>query len=521
MRQQTESDKSSNKDYYLDGRAMTKEEYQLRENLKDYKWRVSNLYYVKDKKGNKVRFKPNFAQKIILENLWFFSIILKARQLGVTTFFCIVFLDQVLWNANKTAGIIAHKDRDAKKIFKDKIKFAWDNLPADLQAQLGPPNTDSAGELSFPNGSSIFVSTSTRGGTIQYLHISEFGYICAHYPGKAEEIVTGSINSVEQGQMVTIESTAEGRSGYFYDFCEEAQKLQHVDRELSPLEFRFFFFPWWKNPEYRMAGQPTITSEYKEYFAMLASKHGIVLEREQKNWYMAKKALNGEKMFAEYPSIPEEAFHASIQGAYYANEMAKVHEQQRIRNVPYDSALPVDTWWDLGMNDKNVIIFSQAHGNEIRIIDYYENTGEGLAHYVKILQERGYVYGKHTFPHDINVKELGTGQSRYKTLLDLNLRNIRTVERTKSVVDDIEAVRKLFSRFYFDEEKTKKLTISLEAYRKAWNDKTGEFTNSPLHDQHSHACDAMRTLARGWGYSSIGPVGEGNPNEGIVTSDFF
>ena len=500
---------------------MTKEEQQLQAHLKDYKWRVSNLYYVKDKKGNKVKFKPNFAQKMLLDNMWFFSIILKARQLGVTTFFCIVFLDQVLFNSNKTAGIIAHKDRDAKKIFKDKIKFAWDNLNPDLQAQLGPPNTDSAGELGFPNGSSIFVSTSTRGGTIQYLHISEFGYICAHYPQKAEEIVTGSINSVEQGQIVTIESTAEGRSGYFYDFCEEAQKLEHVARELSPLEFRFFFFPWWKNPEYRLEGNPTITSEYKEYFAMLATKHGIVLEREQKNWYMAKKNINGEKMFAEYPSIPEEAFHASIQGAYYANEMMKVHEQQRIRNVPYDSSLPVDTWWDLGMNDKNVIVFSQAVGNEIRIIDYYENSGEGLAHYVKILQERNYVYGKHTFPHDINVKELGTGQSRYKTLLDLNLRNIRTVERTKSVVDDIEAVRKLFSRFYFDEEKTKKLTVALEAYRKQWNDKTGEFTNSPVHDQHSHACDAMRTLARGWNYSSIGPAGTGNADEGIVTSDFF
>lgn len=523
MRQQTESDKSSNNAgaSLAHGRPLTKDEHQLQQNLKDYKWRVSNLYYVKDKAGNKVLFKPNFAQKLLLDNMWFFSIILKARQLGITTFFCIVFLDQVLWNANKTAGIIAHKDRDAKKIFKDKIKFAWDNLPPDLQAQLGPPNTDSAGELSFPNGSSIFVSTSTRGGTIQYLHISEFGYICAHYPQKAEEIVTGSINSVEQGQVVTIESTAEGRSGYFYEFCEEAQKLEHVDRELSPMEFRFFFFPWWKNPAYAMAGSPVITTEFKEYFQMLAAKHGIVLTKEQKNWYMAKKALNGDKMYAEYPSIPEEAFHASIQGAYYATEMMKVHETGRIIRLPYDSALPVDTWWDLGMNDKNVCIFTQQVGNEIRFIDYYENSGEGLAHYVKMLQDRGYVYGKHTFPHDINVKELGTGQSRYKTLLDLNLRNIRTVERTKSVVDDIEAVRKLFSRFYFDEEKTKKLTTALEAYRKQWNDKTGEFMNSPLHDQHSHACDAMRTLARGIGYASLGPVGEGNPNEGVVTSDFF
>ena len=505
----------------IPGRILSKDEQDLYKNLKDYKWRIQNLYYVKDKKGNKVKFKPNFAQMFLLDNLWFFSIILKARQLGITTFFCIVFLDQVLWNANKTAGIIAHKDRDAKKIFKDKIKFAWDNLPEDLKSQLGPPNADSAGELAFPNGSSIFVSTSTRGGTIQYLHVSEFGYICAHYPQKAEEIVTGSINSVEQGMMVTIESTAEGKAGYFFEFCQTAQAAKLANRKLSPLEFRFFFFPWWENPAYAIESDMVITKEYKEYFEKLKHKHGIDLSRQQQCWYVMKKNVNGEKMFAEYPSTPEEAFHASIQGAYYAGEMLKVHEQQRIRKIPYDSTLPVDTWWDLGMNDKNVCIFTQGYGNEIRFIDYYENSGEGLAHYVKMLQEKGYVYGVHSFPHDINVKELGTGVSRYQTLLDLRLRNIRTVERTKNVNDDIEAVRRIFSRFYFDEENTRPLVVALEGYRKQWNDATGEFMNSPLHDKYSHACDAVRTLARGWSFSSGGGMLSSGGSDETVSSDFF
>lgn len=523
MRQQSASEASSRdakKAHVLPGRPLTKEEQELQKNLQDHRWRISNLYYVKDKRGNKVKFKPNFAQKFLLDHLWYFSIILKARQLGITTLFCIVFLDQVLWNAHKTAGIIAHKDKDAKKIFKDKIKFAWDNLPEEIKKQLGPPNTDSAGELGFPNGSSIFVSTSTRGGTIQFLHISEFGYICAHYPQKAQEIVTGSINSVEQGMVVTIESTAEGKQGYFYDFCDEAQKAQLSGKKLSPLEFRFFFFPWWKNPAYAMKGDFVIPKEYKEYFEKLRIKHGIELSDEQKHWYVMKKRVNGENMFAEYPSIPEEAFHASIQGAYYANEMLKVHEQKRIMRIPYDSTLPVDTWWDLGMNDKNVCIFTQRFGAEIRFIDYYENSGEGLAHYVKMLQDKGYTYGTHTFPHDINVKELGTGVTRYQTLLDLRLRNIRVVERTKNVNDDIEAVRRLFSRFYFDEENTKKLINALENYRKQWNDKTGEFMNTPLHDANSHAADAMRTLARGWNQAALSEsVGAGD--DGVVTSDFF
>jgi hypothetical protein len=527
VRQQKESKESSsnhgpNFSTILKGRPLSKEEQDLANNLKDYKWRLNNLYYVKDKSGKKVRFRPNFAQMELLRDMWFFSIILKARQLGVTTFFCIVYLDQVLWNSNKSAGIIAHKDRDAKRIFKDKIKFAWDNLPEEIKGILGPPNTDSAGELAFPNGSSIFVSTSTRGGTLQYLHISEFGYICAHYPQKAEEIVTGSINSVEAGQVVTIESTAEGRAGYFYDFCDEAQKNALANRALSELQFKFFFFPWWRNPSYSLDVKANLKKEDKEYFEKLSIKHGVTLTDGQKSWYIAKKRVNGEKMFAEYPSIPEEAFHASVQGAYYATEMLKVHETGRILKIPYDTTLPVDTWWDLGMNDKNVCTFTQSHGNEIRFIDYYENSGEGLAHYIKMLQDKGYVYGYHTFPHDINVKELGTGKSRYQTLLDLRLRNIRMVERTKNVNDDIEAVRRIFPRFYFDEVNAHKLIEALEGYRKEWNDRTGEFMNSPLHDKYSHACDSVRLLARGWrqGSGLMGP-GDSQGGDGLMTSDFF
>lgn len=446
-----------------------------------------------------MKFAPNWAQQIIIDNLWFFSVILKARQLGMTTFFCILYLDQVLFNANKTAGIIAHRKEDAEKFFDDKVKFAWDNLPETLKEHLGPPNTDSAKELSFPNGSKIFVSTSTRGGTLQYLHISEFGKICAQYPHKAKEIVTGAINSVEQGCFVTIESTAEGRSGYFFDYCQESQQAEKDRRKLSPMEFRFFFFPWWKNPEYRLKANFVINSTFKEYFTNLEKLHGIPLDEEQKRWYIVKKKSNGEDMYREYPSTAEEAFMASIEGAYFASQMGRVYEEQRIRNVPWDARYPVLTFWDLGMNDTNVIIFAQAVGNEIRIIDEYTNSGEGLAHYVNVLKNKGYTYGQHTFPHDVEVRNLDAeGKSRRQTLMELGLYNIRTIQRTKDINDDIEAVRKLFSRFYFDDGKTPKVVEALNNYRKEWDEKLGEFKNYPKHDKHSHICDAMRMLALGW-----------------------
>lgn len=462
-----------------------------------------------------MKFKPNWAQETILSLFWFFNLILKARQLGITTFFCILYLDQVLFKANKNAGIIAHTDGDTKKLFQ-RIKFAWENLPETLKENIGMPQTDTVGEMKFPNGSSIFVARSTRGSTLQYLHISEFAKICAKYPAKAREIVTGAINSVEQGNFVSIESTAEGRDGYFYDYCTEAQKADMEKRNLSPLDFRFFFFPWWKEDTYRLKAYFPITKEYELYFEKLQGD-GITLDDEQKRWYMAKKSKNDEDMYREYPSTWQEAFLANIEGAYYAQSLQKVYADNRIRNVPWDMRYKVDTYWDLGMNDTNVIIFTQSVGNEIRIIDEYSNSGEGLAHYVNILREKGYSYDRHVFPHDVEVRNLDAeGKSRRQTLMDLGLQNIRTIEKTKDVNDDIEAVRKMFSRFYFDEAKTAKTIESLQNYKKEWDDKLGTFKNSPKHDKYSHFADVFRLIARGWNQHMVGP----DKNEATVVNFF-
>lgn len=483
---------------------LTDSELEFYENIKDPVWRLNNLYYVINKHGKKVKFKPNWAQEIILKGLWYFMLILKARQLGITTFFCILYLDQILFKANTTAGIIAHTDSDTKKIFK-RIKFAWENLPEQLKESIGLPITDSVGEMQFPNGSSIFVSRSTRGGTVQYLHISEFAKICAKYPDKAREIVTGAINSVEKGNFVSIESTAEGKEGYFAEYCMEAQQAQAEGRTLSELDFKYFFFPWWQETSYRIKADFQITKEYEDYFAKLEREHQIHLDDEQKRWYIAKKKKNDEDMYREYPSIWEEAFMAQIEGAYYAQQMQKVYQDQRIRNVPYDARYPVLTYWDLGVNDFNVILFVQAVGNEIRFIDEYHNHGEGLAHYVSILKERGYVYGAHTFPHDVEVQNLDEqGKTRRQTLIDLGVRNIRTMVRTKDINDDIEGVRKLFSRFYFDEGKCAKLIEACQNYKKEWDDRLGQFKNNPKHDKHSHLVDPLRNLARSWTQNMIG-----------------
>lgn len=476
-------------------------------NLGDRWWRLNHLYYIKDENGNKVLFKPDErdVQKQIHNNFWYFIIVPKARQLGVTTFFAILYFDAILFSENKTAGIIAHRKEDMQKIFKHKIKFAWDNMHPWVRKYLGEPDTNSANELAWnaegQNGGSIFVSMSTRGGTLQYLHISEFGKICAKYPEKAEEIVTGAINSVHAGNVVSIESTAEGREGYFYEYCMDAERMRKEGRELTPLDFKIFFFPWWIDPKYRLTGQVVITKEMQDYFLMLEQKHGIKLDTEQKNWYVKKQAKMKDKMFREFPSYLEECFQVSLEGAYYSREMHKVYMENRIKPLVHDPKFMVDTWWDLGMNDLTVILLTQTVNGRIRFIDMYWNNGMPLSHYYDWLKTRkddmGYRYNTHNLPHDVEVKELQSGISRRQSLWDLGLRNIRVGTKV-NIQDGIDRVRQLFSRFEFDEEKCEKLHSSLFNYRREFDDKLGTFKDKPRHDENSHFADPVRLLGELW-----------------------
>lgn len=221
------------------------------EDLLDKKKRLQNLYYITDKNGNEIPFNLNWAQNELLENMWHQMLVLKARQLGCTTFFSLNYLDDCFWMGNISAGIIAHRKEDAQDIFKKKVKFAYDRMPK-WTRQFNSATNDRSGELAFKNGSSYRVSTGFRSGTYQRLLVSEFGKICAKSPDVAKEIVLGSLNTVSNDQIIAIESTAEGREGYFYDYCKKAEELQKSGRELTKMDMRFFFFPWYREESYRL-----------------------------------------------------------------------------------------------------------------------------------------------------------------------------------------------------------------------------------------------------------------------------
>jgi hypothetical protein len=285
----------------------------LKGQLRDPRWRLSNLYWITDKNGDRIQFKMNWAQENLMNDLHYCNVILKARQLGFTTFIQIFMLDQCIFNSNIRAGTIAHRLDDARTIFRDKIRYPYDNLPEALR-NARPLLSDSAEELVLANNSSIRVGTSLRSGTLQYLHISEYGKLCAQFADKAREVRTGALNTLQAGQVVFIESTAEGKEGHFFEMCETAQAKQRMDTRLTPLDFKFHFYPWWREPSYELDPEGvTIGDDLRKYFEKLESCDGIQLSDRKRAWYSKKCETQLEDMKREYPSTPEEAFEASIE----------------------------------------------------------------------------------------------------------------------------------------------------------------------------------------------------------------
>lgn len=458
-------------------------------------WRINNLYYIVNKQGQKIPLKLNWAQQELYENIWYCNIILKARQLGISTFVCLLFLDRCLFNENLAAGIIAHTMEDGQQLFR-RIKFAYDNLPIELRDLIKADN-DTSQMLKFSNGSSIRVGTSLRSSTLQYLHISEFGKICTQYPEKAREIMTGSLNTLGVGQYCFIESTAEGREGYFYEMCKQAQAMHDSKSKLSQLDFKFHFFPWWRDPGYRIGSVPSISQNLQDYFLKLKSQN-ISLDEQQKNWYALRFLTQSEDMKREYPSTPYECWEVSNEGTYYGKQIVQARVEARICNLPYDDSLLVHTAWDLGYNDSTTIWFFQVFGKEIRLIDYEEGSGESLQHWLSIVKNKPYTYDKHLAPHDIMVHEYSSGMTRQASArkMGMTLLPVSKVE----IIPGIDAARNILNRCWFDEKNCEKGIKALENYRKEWDDKHGCWRSSPCHNWSSHGADAFRTLATGLHY---------------------
>uniref|UniRef100_A0A6M3IM29 Putative terminase n=1 Tax=viral metagenome TaxID=1070528 RepID=A0A6M3IM29_9ZZZZ len=242
------------------------------------------------------------------------------------------------------------------------------------------------------------------------------------------------------------------------------------------------------------------------------------LAKREKSWFVElltvddTKAISQEVLEQEKVEIIDDtgddalfyqeyycSFDAPMQGSYYGKQIIQLEKNKQITKVPHDETLMVDTWWDLGVADSTAIWFTQTVGNEIRVINYFEDSGEGLAYYIGKLNEMkdeyGYIYRYHHAPHDIEVRELGTGKSRYEVAQGLGI-DFYIVPNIP-VEDGINAVRSILKRCWFDQEKCKDGLNALMCYHKEWDDKRQEFKPKPYHDWSSHGSDSFRYLAVG------------------------
>lgn len=483
--------------------------------LSDRTWRLTSgkLYKIivkgddEEDEGLVMPFVPNRAQRRLLARLHYRNVILKARQLGFTTLIAILWLDTALFSKDPIrCGMIAQDKEAAEAIFRDKVKFAYNNLPEYLRSKF-PLETENKTELVFAhNHSSIRVATSMRSGTIHRLHVSEFGKICAKYPDKAQEVVTGSIPAVPKSGMLVIESTAEGQDGEFYKITTRAQELQEKGVSLSPKDYRFHFFPWWEAPEYELDPDSVVFSEAdNQYFLEVESKIGRALSLEKRAWYVATRDadFSGEAplMWQEYPSTPKEAFQVSTQGCYYATQLATARKQGRVLKTLPIAASPVNTFWDIGRGDMTALWLHQRIGPENRFMGYYEASGEDLIHFTTWLQGKGYQYGKHYLPHDANARRMGATPDTNKTIKEMLEglmpgQTFEVVPVVSNIGAGIQATRNQFASCWFSEEHCGDGLKRLAAYRKQWDKTRGCWKDEPLHNDDSHGSDAFRQFGQ-------------------------
>lgn len=460
-------------------------------------WRLNNLYKIRDKSGSLRTMVLNSAQrKVLLAFRHIRKIILKSRQQGISTLYLAYNLDDCLFKPGYQAGIQSYGQDEADKLSK-RAELMWDELDQGVKDLLGLTLiSNNQKGMTFSNGSILKIGN-FRGDTLQSLHVSELGKIAKKYPDKAKELKTGAFQAVSTENKITIESTAEGRSGLFYEMWIKAEANAIQGKELNPLEFQAIFLSWIEDFDCRLQYEVAISKELEQYFHDLEIELDIVLEQDQKWWYAAKKDELGEDMTQEYPSTADEAFMSAKDGTYYGR-LYRNNILKKKKLIPglYDPQLPVKVVYDLGMNDTMVAGFFQEFVDGVRIIDEYHNSGEPIPHYTKMMDQKrkelGYNYEFPIYlPHDAEVRSLTDGKTRSSVFRRHGYPN--KVLKKISIVEGIEIVREWIPRMWIDTS-LDYIQNTFINYSKEWDDKSGTWKAKPKHDEWSNPADMIRYM---------------------------
>ena len=475
--------------------------------LGDKLTRLKTLYSIKDAETGRVSpFIPRAEQLEIYEALLRGVrkiIILKARRLGMSTALDVYAADEAAFNAGVQISIVDRKADDATKKLNGICKVAFESMPEGIRSKYKVTrDNDSSWEIrglptkERPKGdeaSAIYAGMNARGGTNQFLHISEWGVIQADDVKRSEEILTGAIPSAEHGVTVIETTWKGGRGGHLWGLVKEAMETPEADRTLN--DWHLYFFPWWKDPTYTEAGRvDNLSPELQTYFAEKESELGVKFTAGQKSWYARRKSTLGLFIFREFPTSIDECFKAPMEGAIYADLLDKLRGKGAIRPHEVDQSALVHTFWDLGSPINTVTWYVQLVAGEIRVIDVDLDLDLTPVQRAAHILRKGYLMGWHYLPHDA-AATANSGKTFQGELADAGIKNTRILPRTHDIWVGINQLRQLMPRMTFRLPACERGIEALTNYHTRRESGSGIAHDEPVHDWSSHAADGLRMLA--------------------------
>jgi len=465
----------------------------------DQIWRLQNLYKVqvkptKDNPRGGIRpFNLWGPQLSMYHNMWHRNLVLKARQLGSSTFWCMFILDSCLFNQDPVrAGIISYTLGEAEELL-DKCRLAFEEMDEDVKVMFGWKMKASKKKLIFSNKSTIRAGISLRGGTTDILLVSELGKMAARFAQKASEVITGALQTVPQeGAIVAIESTAEGTGGAFFDMVEEAGEiLDNPTRLLGNEDYHLHFFAWHEQREYRSSDPYDLTDADKLYFDRLRMR-GILFDKEQQWWYARKHAALGEEIYREFPSYRSEAFMASSRALILAKLMIDAEEKGQIGGLAPRPDLPVCCSWDLGVTSA-VWFYQYLSPSHRCYIDYIECQHADFKLWKieldRLAAERGYRYGQHIFPFD-GGQVMGMANTMKAFAEAEGITNIHVLPHHVPFEIQLRYAAAMMPTSYFDLDRTMLGRQRMLSYRRRFDQVLGDFIEKAHKGIPSHGSEA-------------------------------
>ena len=395
----------------------------------------------------KIPYSPRKLQAYLHDNLKRFSVVVCHRRFGKTVMAVNHLLRAALTTTNKSSrfAYMAPTYRQAKSVAWDYLKFYAHKVP-------GAKFHETELRCDLPNGSRISLLGAENPDSLRGIFLD--GIVMDEYADMPERVFGEVVRPalVDRKGFCFFVGTPRGQNNFYKLYQESITN------------------PKWFSKVYRASQTKILPKDELE----------------------AAKAIMTENQFEQEFEC---SFVANVEGAIYGKPLDQALHEKRITKVPYDEGYPVSTFWDLGIADATAIWFVQVIGHAVHVINYYKAKGEGLKHYCEVLNTYKYLYQHHYAPHDIDVRELGTGKSRREIAMELGL-NFKIVPKLP-IEDGIHAAQQLISRCWFDTKNCEDGLQALRQYHRVYDEKTQSFRTRPKHDWSSHSADAFRYMGIG------------------------